>query len=76
MPRPVADLTVGEAERRRGGMGLVAEAVLRLLRRGAVVAQAVRFDDEAEGRPVEVDLEAVDQCLRLGLRETRLAGDR
>jgi hypothetical protein len=55
----VCDLCVGEAQRREtgGGLRLVAESVSRLRRSGAVVAQPVRFHDEAQLGPKEVDLE-------------------
>src|SRR3954469_19911412 len=78
LPGLVADLCVGEAQARkaRPGMGLVAEVVARLLRGSAVVAQAVGFDHEAEGRPVEVDAEAVDLRAREWRRKTRSASDR
>jgi hypothetical protein len=46
------------------------------VKRGAVVAQGVALDNEAQGRPVEVDLEAVEEGLGLGLREAGGEGDR
>jgi hypothetical protein len=52
------NLSSREAKRRQAGcrVRLVADPIPRLLRGRAVVAQAVRFDDEPEIRPVEVDL--------------------
>src|SRR5687767_12819636 len=58
------DLRVCEPQGRHAGLGVsvVAQSVLRLLRGRAVIAKAIGFDDQAELRPVEVDLEAVDVC--------------
>src|SRR5205814_5987972 len=66
-----------EAKPRQAGgrVRLVAEGVPGLLGRGAVVAEAVRFDDEVELRPVEVDLEAVEMDPGQWFREARGAGD-
>jgi len=57
-------------------MGLVAKPVFRLLGGGAVVAQAVGLDDQAEVGPVEVDVESVELDLRLGLGQADAAADR
>jgi len=56
---------VGEAEVGEAGCGVrsVAPAVAGLLRRGAVVAQAVGLDDELQVRPVEVHAVAVHGLL-------------
>jgi len=54
---------------------LVAASVLRLLRRRPVITQAVRFDDQLELRPMEVDLEPVDDDAGLRIRQPGLAGD-
>jgi hypothetical protein len=69
---------VREAERHEpgGGVRLIAEAVARLLGRRAVIAKAVRLDDEAELGPVEVGLEPVHDASRLRLRQRCLAHDR
>ncbi len=45
----------------RGAVALVAQPVARLLGGGAVVAQAVRLDDEPKLWPVEVDFEAAGE---------------
>lgn len=42
-----------------GGVGLVAEPVPRLLSGGAVIAETIGLDHQAEIGPVEVDFEAV-----------------
>jgi hypothetical protein len=61
VPLVVSDLLVGEAQwyEARRGVDLVAQGVLRLLRRCAVVCQAVGLDDDLRPRPIEIDLEAV-----------------
>jgi len=66
-----ADLSAGEAQRRQtgSGVGLIAQAVPRLLGTGAVVAKAVGLHDEAEARPVEVDAIAVDHLAGQGRRQ-------
>jgi hypothetical protein len=71
-------LGVAEAEPLdvRDGVRLVADEVLRLLGRGAVIAEAVGLHDEAEVGPVEVDFEAVDRCLGVRLRQAGSARDR
>src|SRR5207248_6421787 len=69
------DLPVGEAERYEPcrGVRLIPEPVTVLLGRSAVIAQAVRLDDEPDILhdlgPVEIDLEAVDVYLRQRLRQ-------
>jgi len=67
---------VSEAKRReaRSGVGLVANAVAGLLGRGAVVAQAVGLDDQAEIGPEEVDAKAADDLA--GKRERQAGGAR
>ena len=50
-------------------MRLVAAGVAGLGHGSAVVAQTVRFHDEAKLRPEEVDADAVDGGLSLGSRE-------
>ena len=74
----VLDLVVGEAQRSEAGgsVGLVAEGVAGLGGGGAVVAPAVGLDHQAEVRPVEVDLEAVDHRFGQRRREARPGGDR
>jgi len=63
---------VGEAEVGEAGCGVrpVAPAVAGLLRRGAVVAQAVGLDDELQVRPVEVHAVAVHTGLRARSRQS------
>src|SRR3954447_5083316 len=70
MRRLVPDLGVCEPERDETGCGvdLVAQPVARLLGGRAVVAEAIRLDDQAQVGPVEVDLEAVHIHLRQRLR--------
>jgi hypothetical protein len=65
---------MGEAQRRQAGrrVGLVAEAVPRLLGRGAVVSQTVGLDHQSELGPVEVDLEAGHETA--GLRQRQPGG--
>jgi hypothetical protein len=62
----VADLLVGEAQRREpgGGVHLVAHVIARLLGRSAMVEQAVSLDNQSQVWPKEVDLEAVDPGFR------------
>jgi hypothetical protein len=71
---------LGAGEPQRGPAGghvrLVADAVGGLLRRRAVVAQAVGLDDEVELRPEEVDPVAVDLALGKGPRQTGAPCDR
>src|SRR3982751_979211 len=76
--RLVGHLDVGEAQRSEAGrdVGLVTPPVARLLRRGAVIAQAVGLDDQAQVGPVEVDAEAVHSCLRLRLWQARALDNR
>ena len=57
-------------------MGLVAPEVHRLLGRGAVMAEAVGLDDEAEVGPEEVDPIAAEAALGLGRGKAGLADDR
>jgi hypothetical protein len=66
--RFAGDLPVRETQwpEAGGDMGLVAFETAALLRSGAVVAQAVGLNDDAELRPEEVDLVAVDPRFRLG----------
>jgi hypothetical protein len=54
-----------QADQAGGGVGLVADPVGGLLCRCTVVLKPVRLDDEAQVRPVEVDLEAVEPALGL-----------
>ena len=72
----VEDLGVGEAQaaQARPRVGLVAAEVDRLLGGGAVVAEAVGLDDEAEGGPEEVDPVATEPALGRRAREVRLRG--
>jgi hypothetical protein len=74
----VEDLGVGEAQRPQSGarMGLVAAQVDLLLGGGAVVAEAVGLDDEAELRPEEVDAIATEPPLGGGRGKSRVADDR
>jgi hypothetical protein len=71
-------LVVGEAQRDEAGgrVGLVAAPVSGLLRGGSVVAETVGFNDEAEIRPVEVDVIAVDPLLGERSGQSGLAHDR
>ena len=64
----VLDLVVREAERGHPGedVGAVAQGVAGLSRRRAVVAEAVRLDDQSELGPVEVHLEAVHRLFGQG----------
>jgi hypothetical protein len=55
-------------------MGLVADEVAGLAGRGAVVAQAVGLDHEAQIRPMEGDLEVIDPLLAERLRQTSREG--
>jgi hypothetical protein len=63
----IADLLVGEAQRREpgGGMRLVAHVIARLLSSSAMVEQAVGLNNQSQVWPQEVDLEAVDPGFRL-----------
>jgi hypothetical protein len=65
------DLLVREAQAREpgGGVGLVAKAIARLLCRRSVISEAVGLHDEAQIRPVEIDLEAVHDLPREGERQ-------
>ena len=67
-----SNLCVGEAKRRetRGEMGLIAQAIPRLLARGAVVAQTIGLDDEPQIRPEEINPEAVEALLGERNRQT------
>jgi hypothetical protein len=57
-------------------VGLVAPEVHGLLGGGAVMAEAVGLDDEAESGPEEVDSIATQTALGLGWRDAGLADDR
>lgn len=72
------DLGPRESQRRQSGRGmrLVAEAVLPLLRRRAVIAQPVSLDDQSEAGPMKVHLEAVYVPTRFRRREAGATGDR
>jgi hypothetical protein len=74
----VANLLVREPQDRqaRRRVGLVAAPIAPLLRRRAVVAQAVRLDDQSQLRPVEVDAIAVEPLLREGWRQPGATRDR
>jgi len=74
----VLDLEVREPQRREAcsGVILVACRITRLGGGGAVPAQAVCLDDEAELRPEEVDPVAVDMNLGLRRREAGRERDR
>lgn len=74
MGRFVFDLVVGEAQwgETGGGVGLEAEGIAGLGRRGAVIAPAIGLDDEAEIGPEEVDLELVDHLF--GQRDRKAGG--
>jgi hypothetical protein len=73
--RVVRDLVVREADHGRAGDGmrLVAQAVVALLGRRAVVAQAVALDDQVQFREVEVDAVAVHDRLGCRRRQARRA---
>ena len=72
-----AHLPVGETERRQAGgdVGLVSHAIALLLSGRTVISQAVGLDDEAQIRPVEVDLEAVQPDPGLRQPQARPPGD-
>lgn len=74
----VLDLAVGKAERGEAGSSveLIAQGIASLGRRGAVVAPAVGLHHQAEVRPVEINLEAIDLLLGERRGETGLIGDR
>jgi hypothetical protein len=76
--RLVLDLEVGKAKGSEagGGVGLIAEGISGLSGGGAVVAPTIGLDHQAELRPVEVDLEAVDHLLGQRRRQTGLRGER
>jgi hypothetical protein len=78
MARFELDLGVREPERGDAGrrVRLVAQTVPGLLRRRAVVAQAVGFHDQVELRPVEVDLEPVQSAPGLRPRKSGAPGQR
>ena len=78
MGRLEAHLGVGEAQRRQpgGGVRLVAHAIACLLGGGAVVAQAVGLDHQAEVGPEEVDLEPVQALARQRQRQAGLLDQR
>src|SRR5436190_3991878 len=57
-------------------MGLVADAIARLLGRCSVIAKAIGLHDEAEFRPVEVDLEPAHARLRPRLGQPHSARNR
>ena len=74
-----ANLRAREAQRSQPGRGvrLVAHPILGLLRRRAVVAQAVGLHHEPQLRPEEVDLEAVNLAIaRCRRRQPGAARDR
>lgn len=56
-------------------MNLVSPSVGGLLSRGAVVAQGVGLDHEAEAGPEEIDVEAVDLLLGERRRKARLSNE-
>src|SRR4051812_42005091 len=70
-------LRVRKAQRHKAGadVRLVAQPVPGLLGRRAVVAQAVRLDNELQSWPVEVHAEAVELHLGLWFREAHRASD-
>jgi len=66
---PVSEAQLGEPGCR---VDLIPAPVGRLLRRGAVVGEAVRLHHQAELRPPEVDSVAIDYLPREGYRELRV----
>ena len=69
----IADLSMGEAERREPGgeMGLISGVVAGLLGGGAVIAQPVGLDHEPQIRPEEVDPKAIQTLARERKRAVR-----
>lgn len=73
----VLHLVVREAQSGESscGMDLITQSVARLGRRGAVIVPTVSLDHEAEIRPIEVDLEAVDRLFCRRQLESRCESD-
>ena len=73
----MADLPMGEAQMSQAGRGmcLVPDAVPGLLAWGAVVAKAIRLDDQAEIGSIKVDPETVYSSLGPRLADSRTARD-
>ena len=69
----VVDVFVGEAQDGvAGGFERAVAVGVLAAGAGALVAGAVGFDDEVEGRPVEVDLEARDDRVAQRLLDSEL----